>query len=141
MYCSFFVENNAFNLSDRKQKGIESSIQKQVDGINLDAVYGDDQNKKDAYRKGREQGAIDGLNEGILESLEGTINTILNPIDAVTDLTTAVWNYDKTYDAIKISVTEWDQLYEYALVKDPHPLHRSLFFLLHMERFGTGSDL
>ncbi|WP_162556790.1 VENN motif pre-toxin domain-containing protein, partial [Proteus sp. TJ1640] len=113
------VENNAFNLAGRKQKDIESSIQKQVDGIDLDAVYGDDQNKKDAYRKGREQGAKDGLKDGISESIEGTINTILNPIDAVTDLTTAIWNYDKTYDAIKISVTEWNQLYEYALVNDP----------------------
>ncbi len=113
------VENNAFNLAGREQKDIESSIQKQVDGIDLDAFYGDEQNKKDAYRKGREQGAKDGLKDGISESIEGTINTILNPIDAVTDLTTAVWNYDKTYDVIKISVTEWNQLYEYALVNDP----------------------
>ncbi|HEK0726913.1 TPA: VENN motif pre-toxin domain-containing protein [Proteus mirabilis] len=106
------VENNAFNLAGREQKDIGSSIQKQVDGIDLDAFYGDEQNKKDAYRKGREQGTKDGLKDGISESIEGTINTILNPIDAVTDLTTAVWNYDKTYDVIKISVTEWNQLYE-----------------------------
>lgn len=106
-------------MAGRKQKDIESSIQKQVDGIDLDAVYGDDQSKKDAYRKGREQGVKDGLKDGAIEVLEGTANSILHPVDTVTDLSSAIWNYDQTIDAIKILVTQWNELYEYAKVNDP----------------------
>lgn len=106
-------------MAGRKQKDIESSIQKQVDGIDLDAVYGDDQSKKDAYRKGREQGVKDGFKDGAIEVLEGTANSILHPVDTVTDLSSAIWNYDQTIDAIKISVTQWNELYEYAKVNDP----------------------
>ncbi|HBC0989857.1 TPA: VENN motif pre-toxin domain-containing protein [Escherichia coli] len=113
------VENNAFNLAGRTQKEIESSIQKQVDGVDLDEIYGDDQSKKDAYKKGREQGVKDGLKDGTIEVLEGTANSILHPIDTVTDLSSAIWNYDQTIDAIKISVTQWNELYEYAKVNDP----------------------
>lgn len=113
------IENNAFNLAGRTQKEIESSIQKQVDGVDLDEIYGDDQSKKDAYRKGREQGAKDGLKDGAIEVLEGTANSIIHPIDTITDLGSAIWNYDQTIDAIKISVTQWNELYEYAKVNDP----------------------
>lgn len=113
------VENNAFNLAGRTQKEIESSIQKQVDGVDLDEIYGDDQSKKDAYRKGREQGAKDGLKDGAIEVLEGKVNSILHPIDTVTDLGSAIWNYDQTIDAIKVSATQWNELYEYALANDP----------------------
>ncbi|EGJ4519167.1 hypothetical protein IM076_005173, partial [Escherichia coli] len=113
------IENNAFNLAGRTQKEIESSIQKQVDGVDLDEIYGDDESKKDAYRKGREQGVKDGLKDGSIEVLEGTANSILHPIDTITDLGSAIWNYDRTIDAIKISVTQWNELYEYAKVNDP----------------------
>ncbi|AIR62863.1 hypothetical protein LH23_20030 [Cedecea neteri] len=40
-------------------------------------------------------------------------------MDTIADLASAIWNYDKTYDAIKISVAEWNQLYDYALVNNP----------------------
>ena len=117
--CWVSVENNAFNLAGRTQKEIESSIQKQVDGVDLDEIYGDDQSKKDAYRKGREQGAKYGLKDGAIEVLEGTANSIIHPIDTITNLGSAIWNYDQTIDAIKISVTQWNELYEYAKVNDP----------------------
>ncbi|NIG76582.1 VENN motif pre-toxin domain-containing protein [Klebsiella sp. Ap-873] len=113
------VENNAFNLAGRTHKEIESSIQKQAEGVDLDDIYGNDQSKKDAFKKGREQGVKDGLKDGVSESLEGAVNTILHPMDTIADLASAIWNYDKTYDAIKISVAEWNQLYDYALVNNP----------------------
>ncbi|WNJ81269.1 hypothetical protein RJE46_08595 [Cedecea neteri] len=40
-------------------------------------------------------------------------------MDTIADHASAIWNYDKTYDAIKISVAEWNQLYDYALVNNP----------------------
>lgn len=89
------VENNAFNLAGRTHKEIESSIQKQAEGVDLDDIYGNDQSKKDAFKKGREQGVKDGLKDGVSESLEGAINTILHPMDTIADLASAIWNYDK----------------------------------------------
>lgn len=32
----------------------------------------------------------------------------VTPIDTVTDLGSALWNYNQTIDAIKISVTQWN---------------------------------
>ena len=37
----------------------------------------------------------------------------------VVALADAVINYKQTYDAIKISVTEWTELYDYALKNNP----------------------
>jgi len=113
------VENNTFNLAGRTDKEFIDSVRKQADGVDLDKLYGEDQGKKDAYRKGREKGAQEGLKDGMVEAVEGTVSSILHPIDSITDLVTAVWDYDETYGAIKISIAQWNELYEYALVNDP----------------------
>ncbi|WP_234012813.1 VENN motif pre-toxin domain-containing protein, partial [Cronobacter sakazakii] len=104
------VENNAFNLAGRSDKEYKDKIQKQADGVDLQKIYGDDEEKIEAYRKGRAHGATEGLKDGAIEAVEGTVNTILHPVDIVTDMASAIWNYDKTYDAIKISVTQWNDL-------------------------------
>ncbi|EOW6804631.1 hemagglutinin repeat-containing protein [Cronobacter muytjensii] len=113
------VENNAFNLAGRSEKEYKDKVQKQADGVDLQKIYGGDEEKIEAYRKGRAQGATEGLKEGAVEAVEGAVNTILHPVDTVTDLASTIWNYEKTYDAIKISVTEWNDLLDYALVNDP----------------------
>ncbi|ELY2591449.1 hemagglutinin repeat-containing protein [Cronobacter sakazakii] len=113
------VENNAFNLAGRSDKEYKDKIQKQADGVDLQKIYGDDEEKIEAYRKGRAHGATEGLKDGAIEAVEGTVNTILHPVDIVTDMASAIWNYDKTYDAIKISVTQWNDLLDYALLNDP----------------------
>ncbi|WP_380184869.1 VENN motif pre-toxin domain-containing protein [Kalamiella sp. sgz302252] len=113
------VENNAFNLAGRTDKQVRDGIQRQADGVDLDQVYGNDQEKKDAYRKGREEGVKEGFKDGVVEVVQGTAESILHPIDAMSDLIEAVWNYDETYGAIKLTVTQWSELYEYALINDP----------------------
>ena len=113
------VENNTFNLAGRTDEQVRAGIQRQVDGVDLDEVYGDDQGKKDAYRKGREQGVKEGFKDGIVDVVQSTADSVLHPIDTVSDLITAVWNYDETYEAIKLTVTQWSELYEYALINDP----------------------
>ncbi|MEX9874708.1 hypothetical protein AB7W40_13930 [Providencia rettgeri] len=90
-----------------------------VDGIDLEKLYGDDKEKIDAYREGSVEGRKEGLKDGSIEVSEGTANSILHPIDTVTDLATAIWNYDQTIDAIKVSAIQWNELYEYALANDP----------------------
>lgn len=34
-------------------------------------------------------------------------------------MATAIWNYDQTFDAVRVSATQWNELYEYALANDP----------------------
>lgn len=113
------VENNTFNLAGRTDKEFIDIVRKQADGVDLDKLYGEDQEKKDAYRKGREKGAQEGLKDGMVEAVEGTVSSILHPINSIADLVTAVWNYDETYGAIKVSMAQWNELYENALVNDP----------------------
>ncbi|MFE4113466.1 VENN motif pre-toxin domain-containing protein, partial [Kosakonia sp. YIM B13611] len=113
------VENNAFNLAGRTDSDVRNKIQREVDGVDLDDVYGKDKEKIDAYRKGRESGIKAGLKEGAVEFIDDTVNAVRHPIDTITDLTSAVWNYDQTYGAIKLSLSQWNELYEYALIHNP----------------------
>ncbi|WP_374448460.1 hemagglutinin repeat-containing protein [Providencia sp.] len=115
------VENNAISGSfvGRTDEQIKETAKVLVDGIDLEKLYGDDKEKIDAYREGSVEGRKEGLKDGSIEVLEGTANSILHPIDTVTDLATAIWNYDQTIDAIKVSATQWNELYEYALANDP----------------------
>lgn len=115
------VENNAISgaFIGKTDEQVKKTAQLFADGVDLEKLYGGDKEKIAAFRKGREQGAKDGLKDGTIEVLEGTANSILHPVDTVTDLGSAIWNYDQTIDAIKMSATQWNELLEYAKVNDP----------------------
>ncbi|HGW4199142.1 VENN motif pre-toxin domain-containing protein [Morganella morganii] len=115
------VENNAISgaFIGKTDEQVKKTAQLFADGVDLEKLYGGDKEKISAFRKGREQGAKDGLKDGTIEVLEGTANSILHPVDTVTDLGSAIWNYDQTIDAIKMSATQWNELLEYAKVNDP----------------------
>ncbi|PUY87454.1 hypothetical protein B8W55_22815, partial [Cronobacter sakazakii] len=76
--------NNAFKLAGRSDKEYKDKIQKQADCVDLQKIYGDDEEKIEAYRKGRAHGATEGLKDGAIEAVEGTVNTIMHPVDIVT---------------------------------------------------------
>ena len=69
----------------------------------------------DAKNKAQIVGAVD----GVVGSIEGLVSLVTDIPGNVVALADAVINYKQTYDAIKISVTEWTELYDYALKNNP----------------------
>jgi len=83
--------------------------------MDLNEFYEGDEEKIKAFQNAKSEATLNGLKDGALDVIDG----MLHPIDSAVDLATAAWNYDKTYDAIKVSVNEWNELYSYALEYDP----------------------
>ena len=110
------VENNALNTLDL----YKSEIEKDLDEVErAKRLFGGDEDKAWEYVLAKKQAEASGVIDGVIESLEGTVNTVLHPIDTVVGIYDAISNPDKVYEAIKVTATEWQELYDYALKNDP----------------------
>nr|WP_238786552.1 VENN motif pre-toxin domain-containing protein [Gilliamella sp. ESL0250] len=110
------VENNGLNILDHYR----TETEKDLDEIEqAKRLFGGDEDKAWEYVLGKKRAEASGAVDGIIDTVDGTVNTVLHPIDTVTSIYDAITNPDKVYEAIKISFTEWLDLYDYALKNDP----------------------
>lgn len=72
-----------------------------------------------AYIDAKNKAQIVGAVDGVVGSIEGFVSLVTDIPGNVVALADAVINYKQTYDAIKISVKELTELYDYALKNNP----------------------
>jgi hypothetical protein len=107
------VENNSAAMLAWEN---ETRLNEQLQLLEL---FDGDGKKVIAYVQGQGKGQLDGISDGAANAVSGIIDTIIHPIDTAVGIYEVVTNLDKVYDNIKISVTEWQELYEFALEHDP----------------------
>ncbi|WP_081298759.1 VENN motif pre-toxin domain-containing protein, partial [Gilliamella sp. Bim3-2] len=110
------VENNALNILDL----YKTETEKDLDEVErAKRLFGGDEDKAWEYVLAKKQAEASGAIDGIIETVDETANAVLHPIDTVNGIYDVITNLDKVYGAIKISSTEWLELYDYALKNDP----------------------
>ncbi|SCB84606.1 Pre-toxin domain with VENN motif-containing protein [Gilliamella bombicola] len=107
------VENNSAAMLAWEN---ETRLNEQLQLLEL---FDGDGEKVSAYVQGEGRGQLDGVLDGTANTVSGIIDTIIHPIDTAVGMYEVVTNLDKVYDNIKVSATEWQELYEYALEHDP----------------------
>ncbi|NUF28300.1 VENN motif pre-toxin domain-containing protein [Gilliamella sp. ESL0254] len=105
--------------------------------LRLLELFDGDGEKLSAYVQGEGTGQLDGVLDGAANTVSGIIDTIIHPIDTAVGMYEVVTNLDKVYDNIKISVTEWQELYEYALEHDPE----SAGYMIGYAKGRIGSEI
>ncbi|WP_430875385.1 VENN motif pre-toxin domain-containing protein, partial [Gilliamella sp. G0441] len=107
------VENNSSGMIAWEH---EIQLNEQLQLLEL---FNGDSKKVLSYIKGEGRGKLDGFADGVSNTLSSIGDTILHPEDTVINMYEVVTNLDKVYDKIKISATEWQELYEFSLENDP----------------------
>jgi hypothetical protein len=71
------------------------------------------------YITNKSRGSIKGFADGAVESIEGIVNAVGHPEDTIKGIHGVISNPSAVYNAIELSVKEWEELYAYALQTNP----------------------
>lgn len=110
------IENNSLSLVNQSKPEILKDLEEADRVKNL---FNGDEEKALEYVLAKKQAEASGAVDGIVETITGTVDAITNFDETVVNLYNAITNPDKVYEAVKVSVNEWTELYDYALKNDP----------------------
>jgi hypothetical protein len=71
------------------------------------------------YITNKSRGSIKGFADGAVESIEGTVNAVRHPVDTAKGIYGVISDPNAVFNAIELSVKEWEELYAYALQTNP----------------------
>jgi hypothetical protein len=111
------VENNSSSLINFFKTETERDLE-EIEQAKI-LLFEGDEDKAWEYVLAKKQAVAGGAIDGIKNTLEGTADAATHPIDTIVGIYDSITNPDKVYEAIKISYTEWLELYGYALKNDP----------------------
>lgn len=67
------------------------------------------------YITNKSRGSIKGFADGAVEAIKGAANAVRHPLDTAKGIYGVISDPSAVYNAIELSVKEWDELYAYAL--------------------------
>jgi hypothetical protein len=71
------------------------------------------------YITNKSRGSIKGFAAGAVEAIEGAANAVRHPVDTAKGIYGVISDPSAVYNAIELSVKEWEELYTYALQTNP----------------------
>ncbi|OCG74450.1 hypothetical protein A9G42_10000, partial [Gilliamella sp. Nev6-6] len=111
------VENNSSSIINFFKTETERDLE-EIEQAKI-LLFEGDEDKAWKYVLAKKQAVAGGAIDGIKNTLEETADAATHPIDTIVGIYDSITNPDKVYEAIKISYTEWLELYGYALKNDP----------------------